>query len=69
MGKEFRFSIDDYLAGCAERGRQPDKPFSGKIPLRVAPEIHRAATAAAKTAGKSLNGWLAEVVEQATLQR
>ena len=69
LRKEFRFSIDDYLAVCAERGRQPDKPFSGKIPLRVAPEIHRAASAAAKAAGKSLNAWLAEMVEQATLQR
>ena len=69
LRKEFRFSIDDYLAVCAERGRQPDRPYSGKIPLRVAPEIHRAATAAAKAAGKSLNAWLAEMVEQATLQR
>ena len=69
LRKEFRFSIDDYLAVCAERGRQPDKPFSGKIPLRIAPEVHRAATAAAKAAGKSLNAWLAETVEQAALQR
>ena len=69
LRKEFRFSIDDYLAVCAERGRQPDKPFSGKIPLRVAPKVHRAATAAAKAAGKSLNAWLAETVEQAALQR
>ena len=69
LREEFRFSIDDYLAVCAERGRQPDKPFSGNIPLRVAPEVHRAATAAAKAAGKSLNAWLADTVEQAALQR
>ena len=69
LRKEFRFSIDDYLTVCAERGRQPDKPFSGKIPLRVAPKVHRAATAAARAAGKSLNAWLAETVEQAALQR
>ena len=69
LRKEFRFSIDDYLAVCAKRGRQPDKPFSGKIPLRVAPRVHRAATAVAKAAGKSLNAWLAETVEQAALQR
>ena len=69
LRKEFRFSIDDYLAVCAERGRQPDKAFSGKIPLRVTSEVHRAAAEAAKTAGKSLNAWLAETVEQATLQR
>ena len=69
LREEFRFSIDDYLAVCAERGRQPDRPFSGNIPLRIAPEVHRAASAAAKAAGKSLNAWLAETVEQAALQR
>ena len=66
LEREFRFSVDDYLAVCAERGRQPDKPFSGKIPLRVSPELHRAAAVAAKTAGKSLNGWLADTVKRAT---
>ena len=69
LQKEFRFSIDDYLTVCAERGRQPDKPFSGKIPLRVPQEVHRAAAAAAKGAGKSLNAWLTETVEQAALGR
>ncbi|MCY4355750.1 MAG: type II toxin-antitoxin system HicB family antitoxin [Truepera sp.] len=48
LKKEFKFSVDDYLKVCEERGRTPDKPFSGKIPLRVPPEVHRAATAAAK---------------------
>ena len=65
LQEEFRFSIDDYLAVCAERGREPDKPFSGQIPLRVAPAVHRAATAAARSEGKSLNSWLAETVERA----
>ena len=37
LDKEFSFSIDDYLAMCAERGQAPDRPFSGKIPLRVSP--------------------------------
>ena len=30
LNREFRFSIDDYLAMCAERGEEPDKPFSGE---------------------------------------
>ena len=68
LKKEFRFSIDDYLAMCAERGQQPDRPYSGKIPLRVTPEVHRAATAAARAEGKSLNAWIAETVELATSQ-
>ena len=33
LEKEFRFSIDDYLAACAERGRTPDRTFSGRVPL------------------------------------
>ena len=66
LEREFRFSVDDYLAVCAERGRRPDKPFSGKIPLRVSPEIHRAAALAARAQGKSLNAWLAETVARAT---
>ena len=26
LTKEFRFSIDDYLAMCAQRGEEPDRP-------------------------------------------
>ena len=65
---EFRSSIDDYLAVCLERGRSPDKPFSGRIPLRVSPAVHRAAATAAKSEGKSLNAWLVETVERAVEQ-
>ena len=65
LNQEFQSSIDDYLAVCAERGRTPDKPFSGRIPLRLRPEVHRAATAAARAEGKSLNAWLAETIELA----
>ena len=65
LNEEFRFSIDDYLAICAERGREPDKPYSGRIPLRIPPSLHRAATVAARSEGKSLNSWIAETVERA----
>ncbi len=59
----FKVSVDEYLRVCEEMGREPDKPFSGKILLRVNPEIHRAAFATASAEGKSLNSWLAETVE------
>ena len=65
LNEEFRFSIDDYLAVCAERDREPDKPYSGRIPLRIPPSLHRAATVAARSEGKSLNSWIAETVERA----
>ena len=31
----FRDSIDDDLAFCAERGEQPDRRFSGSVPLQA----------------------------------
>ena len=64
LRKEFEFSIDDYLQVCERRGRAPDKAYSGKIPLRIPPDVHRAAEAAAKARGKSLNSWIAEAVKR-----
>ncbi len=55
--------VDDYLAMCAEDGVEPEKPYSGKIGLRLGPDLHRLAATAAKAAGKSLNTWIAEAVE------
>ena len=62
----FRDSIDDYLAFCAERGEPPDRPYSGKIPLRVSPETHRRAATLAHAAGMSLNQWIAHRIETGT---
>ena len=61
----FKDSVDEYLTFCIERGRTPDKPFSGRVPLRISSEVHRAATAAAVAEGKSLNAWLSETIERA----
>lgn len=61
----FRESVDDYLAFCAERGEPPDKPFSGRFVLRLPEELHRKAYIQAKLADKSLNKWVAEVLEAA----
>jgi predicted HicB family RNase H-like nuclease len=58
-------SVEDYLEFCREVGKEPDKPFSGRFNLRLSPELHRAAAAAAKREGKSLNAWVAEAVEAA----
>ncbi|MCA1667775.1 MAG: type II toxin-antitoxin system HicB family antitoxin [Thermomicrobia bacterium] len=62
---EFHRSVDLYLDWCAERGKEPKKPFSGKLVLRITPEVHREAVIAATRERKSLNAWLAEVVERA----
>jgi len=67
LHEAFRAALDDYLSDCAERGVSPEKPASGKVMLRIRPEVHAAATVAAQKAGKSLNQWADEVFEQAAL--
>lgn len=61
----FHDSIDDYLAFCAERGETPDRTFSGKVPLRLDPDLHRRAAARAQAEGVSLNQWIARRIETA----
>ena len=65
LKREFAASVDDYLALCASRGEEPEKPCSGKFLVRVAPELHRAAAIAAAAAGRSLNQWVADRIEAA----
>lgn len=58
-----RRAVDHYLRVCAERGEEPDRPFSGNLHLRLGSELHRAAAAAAAAEGRSLNAWIVRVVE------
>ena len=62
---EFETAVEDYLAECKEEGVKPEKPASGKLLLRVPPEIHGKALVAAQAAGKSLNQWATEVLQGA----
>jgi predicted HicB family RNase H-like nuclease len=67
LHEAFRGALEDYLADCAEQGIAPEKPASGKVMLRIRPEVHAAASVAARAAGKSLNQWADEVFEQAAM--
>ena len=62
---EFEAALDDFLRDCKAQGIRPEKPASGKILLRIPPEVHGAALVAAQAAGKSLNQWATEVLETA----
>jgi len=66
LRREFEVAIDDFLDDCKEQGVKPEKPASGKLMLRVPPEVHGAALIAAQASGKSLNQWATEVLQSAT---
>lgn len=55
LKQAFHESVDDYLGFCEESGIEPEKPFSGKLVLRMKPELHRALAVAARREHKSLN--------------
>lgn len=61
----FEESVDDYLEYCAERGEEPDKPFSGKFLVRIDPKLHRRLHELSAGDGESLNSWLSMRLEEA----
>ena len=56
-------TIADYRAWCASEGREPEKPYSGTLSLRLPPDLHRKVAVAAAMAGKSVNGFITETLE------
>lgn len=66
--KAFHDSVDDYLAFYAERGIEPEKPYSGKLAFRTTPEIHALLSKAAANDGKSINQWMSDTLADAARQ-
>ena len=61
----FHAAIEDCLAASKELGSAPEKPASGKVMLRIAPEVHAAALKAAARSGTSLNKWVESALGKA----
>ncbi|QBB72216.1 type II toxin-antitoxin system HicB family antitoxin [Pseudolysobacter antarcticus] len=62
----FRMVVDDYISACEKLGAAPEKPASGKLMLRVAPNVHAAALKAAARSGVSLNKWAEQALSAAS---
>jgi predicted HicB family RNase H-like nuclease len=61
----FADTIADYVEWCRERGKEPERPYSGNFTVRVSPELHRRVAAAAAREGKSVNAFISSVLERA----
>jgi predicted HicB family RNase H-like nuclease len=62
----FEEAVEDYLATCEKAGRAPQKPYSGKLMLRVPPEVHARAAMMAEAHGMSINQWASDVLSKAS---
>ncbi len=62
LKKAFHDSVDDYLEWAAGEGFTPERPYSGRLMLRLPPDLHRRAAALAQKRGESLNALIRECV-------
>ena len=62
---EFARSVEAYEALCQRHGSKLGKPLRGRFMLRMRPEQHARVSAAAALAGKSINAWAIEALDQA----
>ena len=62
--REFQRSIDEYLESCKEDGIEPRKPFSGKLHVRLGPDLHQRVARSAAESGLSLNRWIMQALEK-----
>lgn len=64
LRQAFADTIADYRDWCKERGVEPEKPYSGTLSLRIAPELHRRVAEKAAKAGESINQFIAERLDE-----
>lgn len=60
--REFHAAIDEYVKACEQSGIKPDKPCSGKLLLRLPPEVHAGLAHVADTTGRSANQLIIDAV-------
>ena len=61
----FKEAVDDYIETCKRLSRPPQKPYSGRILLRLPASVHARVAITAAAQGKSLNQWVAEALKKA----
>lgn len=65
MRAAFEEAVDFYLESCAASGHPPNKPYSGRVTLRLPPDLHARLAVQAEAHGASLNTWLVKALDNA----
>lgn len=60
----FEEAVEDYIETCEKMDKKPQKPYSGKLMLRLDPDIHAAIATAAELHGQSINQWASEALNR-----
>ena len=62
--KAFEEAVDFYLESCAKSGHEPNKPYSGRVTLRLPQDLHAKLAIQADMHGTSLNSWLVNTLNK-----
>ena len=69
LKRAFNEAVDDYMETCKKLKQSPQKPYSGKLLLRIDPGIHAHIAILADAQGKSLNAWAQDALQRALIPR
>ena len=62
LRKDFENGVDDYIAGCKERGVQPEKTYSGKLVVRMPSELHSRIAEAVSGSDTTINDFINKAI-------
>ncbi|MBO4742334.1 MAG: type II toxin-antitoxin system HicB family antitoxin [Bacteroidales bacterium] len=65
LRKDFEDGVDSYLEYCCANNIAPEKPYSGKLVLRIQPSLHGEAAERAADCGISLNEFISRAIQAA----
>lgn len=67
MRKELKVAVDEYIKACGKFGKEPEKPKSGKLSLRISPELHAFVAQQSEASGRSVNQMVIDALQIAYL--
>ena len=64
LKQAFHTAVEDYVATCKAKGKEPQVPFKGTFNVRVGAELHKGAALLANVQKKTLNTFVTEALQQ-----
>lgn len=65
LKKDFEEAVDHYLESCKQKGITPEKPYSGRLVLRMTTELHGLIAEKAADRGESINDFINLTLKEA----
>ena len=64
LQKNFKEAVDDYVEFCEQEGMKPQRPYSGKLMLRIDPSLHAQIAKKAELDHVPINKWISGTLEK-----